>query len=127
MQSPLLLLLIISESNDQMPYSAKIWIGEILVDLPATTKILPSKCITEHPALCSTAKILPFRYIFKLHPSEITPSTFCTIVLISNFVVYKFSWISWYSLIHENLYTMKINTYHTRQRLYLPCRHGHKN
>ena len=30
-------------------------------------------------------------------------------VRVLNFVVYKFSWISWYPLIHENLYTMKIN------------------
>ena len=48
-------------------------------------------------------------------------------VCVLNFVVYKFSWVSWYSLIHKNLYTMKINTYHTQQRLYLPCRHGHEN
>ena len=26
------------------------------------------------------------------------------------FAVYKFSWTSWYPLIHENLYTTKINT-----------------
>ena len=45
--------------------NAKFYRGEILADLgdsPATTKILPSKCITLHhtaTSIMSTAKILP--------------------------------------------------------------------
>ena len=74
---------LIIDNNQHLVANAKILERGILADLgdsPATTKILPSKCITLHhtaTSIMSTAKILPSKCMVKLHLPNLTPPKFC--------------------------------------------------